>query len=246
MIQRTILSLPGNNSCMDCHSPNPCWASLSYGTVLCLSCAGIHRGLGVHVSFVRSLKLDIWSPIQVNIMIHGGNSKCREFLTCHGGYTIDNVYNASDSNPGQVIRERYSSDAAKWFSESLKEVAKKQYEGSQEKMKQEQQCHTQDKMIEESFSISTTSTTKTNNTSVSNHNNNGRSNRSHNITPNIPQEYTSKTITIPSDLISSIPSQQDLNCQRSTSPLFGTPGVMTSFRSTLGSALFNCCCATVP
>jgi hypothetical protein len=44
--------------CAECGSPHPRWASYSLGILICIKCCGIHRGLGTHISKVRSLDLD--------------------------------------------------------------------------------------------------------------------------------------------------------------------------------------------
>lgn len=43
----------------------PRWASWNLGIFLCIRCAGIHRNLGVHISKVKSVNLDSWTPEQV-------------------------------------------------------------------------------------------------------------------------------------------------------------------------------------
>ncbi|KAJ4842553.1 ADP-ribosylation factor GTPase-activating protein agd7 [Turnera subulata] len=45
---------PGNKICVDYSQKNPQWALVSYRVFMCLECSGKHRGLGVHISFVRS------------------------------------------------------------------------------------------------------------------------------------------------------------------------------------------------
>ena len=63
-----IKSLPGNSHCADCSTSNPTWASISHGTVHCFDCIGKHRGLGVHISFARSMDLDSWDAKQMKYM----------------------------------------------------------------------------------------------------------------------------------------------------------------------------------
>lgn len=58
-------------------SLGPRWASWNIGVFLCIRCAGIHRNLGVHISKVKSVNLDSWSPEQVAYMQLMGNSKAR-------------------------------------------------------------------------------------------------------------------------------------------------------------------------
>ncbi|XP_046403235.1 arf-GAP with dual PH domain-containing protein 1-like isoform X1 [Ischnura elegans] len=63
----------GNNVCADCRGPDPEWASYNIGIFICTRCAGIHRGLGAHVSKVKHLKLDRWEDSQVEKISSIGN-----------------------------------------------------------------------------------------------------------------------------------------------------------------------------
>lgn len=66
-----------NKYCVDCDAKGPRWASWNIGVFLCIRCAGIHRNLGVHISKVKSVNLDTWTPEQVVSLQQMGNSRAR-------------------------------------------------------------------------------------------------------------------------------------------------------------------------
>lgn len=70
-----LRNIPGCHACADCGSPDPDWASLNLGILLCIECSGVHRQLGVHVSKVRSLTLDvkIWESSVLSLFQTLGN-----------------------------------------------------------------------------------------------------------------------------------------------------------------------------
>lgn len=71
-----LSKLPGNDKCADCGAPEPDWASLNLGVLICIECSGIHRNLGVHISKVRSLTLDVkvWEPSVISMFQALGNA----------------------------------------------------------------------------------------------------------------------------------------------------------------------------
>lgn len=90
-----IINRTNNKFCADCNAPEPDWASLSFGIIVCLDCAGYHRSLGTHVTTVRSLKLDTWSDLHVKILDLGGNSTFRNFVQNYcdlNGILCDHVH----------------------------------------------------------------------------------------------------------------------------------------------------------
>ncbi|CCE64298.1 hypothetical protein TPHA_0H00900 [Tetrapisispora phaffii CBS 4417] len=85
--RRRLLQLQkigANKKCVDCNAPNPQWASPKFGIFICLECAGTHRSLGVHISFVRSITMDQFKPEELVRMEKGGNEPFIEYMKSHG------------------------------------------------------------------------------------------------------------------------------------------------------------------
>lgn len=51
-VSKILREIPGNDICAECGTPEPEWASLNLGILLCIECSGVHRNLGVHISKV--------------------------------------------------------------------------------------------------------------------------------------------------------------------------------------------------
>ena len=59
-LMKKYLSRPENHLCADCKRPSPTWASLNKGVFVCIKCSGCHREIGVHITKIKSVELDLW------------------------------------------------------------------------------------------------------------------------------------------------------------------------------------------
>lgn len=126
-ILSSLLREEDNKYCADCDAKGPRWASWNLGIFLCIRCAGIHRNLGVHISRVKSVNLDQWTPEQIAVvylififyrfkfflksMQAMGNSKAKAIYEC----SLSDSYRRSNSDSAmeQFIRGKY--EARKWI-----------------------------------------------------------------------------------------------------------------------------------
>ncbi|XP_071315206.1 arf-GAP with Rho-GAP domain, ANK repeat and PH domain-containing protein 2 isoform X2 [Trachinotus anak] len=98
-----------NRSCADCRAPQPEWASVNLGVVICKKCAGQHRSLGPSISKVRSLKLDssIWSNELVELFLEVGNKNANSFWAANLPLEEDLHSGASAEQRATFIRRKY-------------------------------------------------------------------------------------------------------------------------------------------
>ena len=79
-----IMSIEGNNTCVDCLSPNPTFTSVNNAVFICGNCANMHRGLGPNISLVKSLFNDQFTPQEISLLKIGGNLRFNNLMGEYG------------------------------------------------------------------------------------------------------------------------------------------------------------------
>ncbi|KAI0317913.1 hypothetical protein OF83DRAFT_1118931 [Amylostereum chailletii] len=102
---RELLKRPENKVCADCKHNDPRWASWNLGVYLCIRCSGIHRGMGTHISKVKSIDLDTWTPEQMESITKWGNRRSNLYWEAH----LKPGHIPPDHKMESFIRSKYES-----------------------------------------------------------------------------------------------------------------------------------------
>lgn len=68
-----------NSTCADCYVKGATWTSLDFGVFICINCSGCHRSFGMHITRVRSTKLDAWSREDAKMLELVGNEVANSY-----------------------------------------------------------------------------------------------------------------------------------------------------------------------
>lgn len=104
-----------NRKCADCEDKSPTWASWNLGCFICMNCAAHHRGMGVHISKVRSATMDHWNDKMItHFKRRGGNAGVNALYEAKLAAGVK----SSSMNVREFIRDKY--ERKRWYKKPTK------------------------------------------------------------------------------------------------------------------------------
>jgi hypothetical protein len=111
-----ICKNPDNLFCADCGARGPRWSSVKLGILICPQCAGIHRKIGTHISFVQSVTIDKWKLEWVETVEKIGNRIANMYFE---GNVPDHIKKPSPSDTsntgGDIMDTAQAAKLEKWI-----------------------------------------------------------------------------------------------------------------------------------
>ncbi|RMZ80908.1 hypothetical protein DV737_g2760, partial [Chaetothyriales sp. CBS 132003] len=103
---KALVKLDGNKVCADCkRNKHPRWASWNLGVFICIRCSGVHRGMGTHISRVKSVDLDAWTDEQLQSVLKWGNNRANKYWEAR----LAPGHQPSEAKIENFIRTKYES-----------------------------------------------------------------------------------------------------------------------------------------
>ena len=113
-----LLKKPENKLCADCKKINPTWASVNLGVFVCINCSGCHREIGVHITKIRSVNLDVWPQEVLNNFKIINNKIANKYWECKLKNFNFKSIQGDNHKLVQFIRDKYENK--KWIDSKKK------------------------------------------------------------------------------------------------------------------------------